>query len=57
MGGLMPPINYTPALGPAARETGISRVSSTTPGFLKGFQSFFTGEAARSMQFARTPSS
>jgi hypothetical protein len=26
-------------------------VSSTTPGFLKGFQAFFTGEAAKSMEF------
>jgi ABC-type branched-subunit amino acid transport system substrate-binding protein len=51
MGGLMPPIDYTPALGPAARMTGISAVSSSTPGFLKGFRAFFTGEAAKSMQF------
>jgi ABC-type branched-subunit amino acid transport system substrate-binding protein len=57
MGGLMPPINYTPALGPAARETGISSVSSTTPGFLKGFRSFFTGEAANNMQFGKKASS
>jgi hypothetical protein len=50
-GGLMPPVNSTPALGPASRMTGISRVSPTTPGFLKGFRGFFMGEAARSMQF------
>jgi hypothetical protein len=47
----MPPIDYTPALGPASRMTGISKVSSTTPGFLKGFRKFFTGEAAKSMEF------
>jgi ABC-type branched-subunit amino acid transport system substrate-binding protein len=51
LGGLMPPVDYTPALGPASRMTGISKVSSTTPGFLKGFQAFFTGEAAKSMEF------
>jgi ABC-type branched-subunit amino acid transport system substrate-binding protein len=50
-GGLMPPVDSTPALGPASRMTGISHVSSTTPGFLKGFRGFFMGEAARSMQF------
>jgi ABC-type branched-subunit amino acid transport system substrate-binding protein len=51
LGGLMPPVDYTPALGPASRMTGISKVSSTTPGFLKGFQAFFTGEAAKRMEF------
>jgi ABC-type branched-subunit amino acid transport system substrate-binding protein len=50
-GGLMPPLEYTPALGPAARMTGISKVSSTTPGFLKGVRGFFMGEAAKSMEF------
>jgi hypothetical protein len=51
LGGLMPPLDYTPGLGPASRMTGISKVSSTTPGFLKGFRGFFTGDAARSMEF------
>jgi ABC-type branched-subunit amino acid transport system substrate-binding protein len=51
MGGLVPPVNYTPKLGPASRMTGISEVSSSTPGFLKGFKEFFTGEAAKGMQF------
>jgi ABC-type branched-subunit amino acid transport system substrate-binding protein len=51
LGGLVPPINYTSKLGPAARSTGLSRVNTTTPGFLKGFGSFFTGEAAKNMQF------
>jgi ABC-type branched-subunit amino acid transport system substrate-binding protein len=51
LGGLVPAIDYTPALGPASRMSGISKVSSTTPGFLKGFQSFFKGDAAANMQF------
>jgi ABC-type branched-subunit amino acid transport system substrate-binding protein len=51
LGGLMPPIDYTPALGPASRMSEISKVSSSTPGFLKAFQPFFTSEAAKSMQF------
>jgi ABC-type branched-subunit amino acid transport system substrate-binding protein len=50
-GGLMPPVNSTPALGPAARMTSISKVSSTTPGFLDGFVGFFMGDAARTMRF------
>jgi ABC-type branched-subunit amino acid transport system substrate-binding protein len=51
LGGLVPPVNYTPKLGPASRSTGISRVSTSTAGFLKGFQGFFTGEAAKNMKF------
>ena len=51
LGGLVPRIDYTPGLGPASRQTGISSVSSSTPGFLKGFRGFFTGEAAKGMQF------
>jgi hypothetical protein len=51
LGGLMAPVDYTPALGPASRMSGISDVSASTPGFLKGLGSFFEGEAAKSMQF------
>jgi ABC-type branched-subunit amino acid transport system substrate-binding protein len=51
MGGLMPPIDYSPALGPAARQTGISEVNTSTPGFLKGFKPFFTSPAAQKMEF------
>jgi ABC-type branched-subunit amino acid transport system substrate-binding protein len=51
LGGLVPALDYTPALGPASRMSGISKVSSTTPGFLKGFRGFFMGDAARSMEF------
>jgi ABC-type branched-subunit amino acid transport system substrate-binding protein len=51
LGGLMPPLDYTPGLGPASRMSGISKVSSTTPGFLKGFRGFFMGDAAKGMRF------
>jgi ABC-type branched-subunit amino acid transport system substrate-binding protein len=51
LGGLLPAIDYTPALGPVSRMSGISKVSSSTPGFLKAFRPFFKGEAASSMQF------
>jgi ABC-type branched-subunit amino acid transport system substrate-binding protein len=51
LGGLLPAVDYTPALGPASRMSGISKVSSTTPGFLKAFTGFFTGDAAGSMTF------
>jgi ABC-type branched-subunit amino acid transport system substrate-binding protein len=50
-GGLLPALDYTPGLGPASRMTGISKVSSTTPGFLKGFRAFFMGDAAKNMKF------
>jgi ABC-type branched-subunit amino acid transport system substrate-binding protein len=51
LGGLVPPLNYTPRLGPASRMSGISEVSATTPGFLKGFRGFFMGDAAKGMTF------
>jgi hypothetical protein len=51
LGGLVPPLDYTPGLGPASRKTGISEVSATTPGFLKGFRGFFMGDAAKNMEF------
>jgi ABC-type branched-subunit amino acid transport system substrate-binding protein len=51
LGGLVPQINYTPALGPVSRMSGISRVSASTPGFLTQLQGYFTGTAAKSMQF------
>jgi ABC-type branched-subunit amino acid transport system substrate-binding protein len=51
LGGLVPALDYTPGLGPASRMSGISKVSPTTPGFLKGFRGFFEGEAASSMEF------
>jgi ABC-type branched-subunit amino acid transport system substrate-binding protein len=55
LGGLMPPVDYTPALGPSSRMSEISKVSSSTPGFLKAFRGFFTGEAAKSMEFKASP--
>ena len=51
LGGLVPPINYNSTLGPASRMTGISKVSPKSAGFLKGFRGFFTGAAAKNMQF------
>jgi ABC-type branched-subunit amino acid transport system substrate-binding protein len=51
LGGLVPALDYTPGLGPASRMSGISKVSSTSPGFLKGFTGFFMGDAARNMTF------
>jgi ABC-type branched-subunit amino acid transport system substrate-binding protein len=51
LGGLVPALDYTPSLGPASRTSGISEVSATTPGFLKGFQGFFMGDAAKNMEF------
>jgi ABC-type branched-subunit amino acid transport system substrate-binding protein len=55
LGGLMPPLDYTPGLGPASRMSGISKVSSNTPGFLKGVRGFFMGDAAKGMQFTAAP--
>jgi ABC-type branched-subunit amino acid transport system substrate-binding protein len=55
LGGLMPPLDSTPQLGPASRMSGISTVSTTTPGFLKGVRGFFMGDAAKGMQFTASP--
>jgi hypothetical protein len=52
LGGLVPAINYTPALGPVSRQTEIAKVSSSAPGFLKQFRTYFTGDAARGMRFS-----
>jgi ABC-type branched-subunit amino acid transport system substrate-binding protein len=51
LGGLMPPIDYTPALGPASRMTGIAKVDSGARTFLKAVSPFFEGGAARGLQF------
>jgi ABC-type branched-subunit amino acid transport system substrate-binding protein len=51
LGGLVPPIRYTPSLGPASRQTEIAKVSASAPGFLKQFRTYFTGDAARNMKF------
>jgi ABC-type branched-subunit amino acid transport system substrate-binding protein len=51
LGGLMPPIDYTPGLGPASRMTGIARVDPGARTFLKAVSPFFTGDAARGLQF------
>jgi ABC-type branched-subunit amino acid transport system substrate-binding protein len=51
LGGLVPPIDYTPALGPVSRQTEIAKVSASSPGFLKQFRTYFTGDAAQNMKF------
>ena len=51
-GGLLPNADYTPALGPADRETVISQISTSAPGYLQQIQPYFTSSAARDMTFA-----
>lgn len=51
-GGLLPAADYTPALGPADRETVISQISATAPGYLQQIQPYFESSAAREMTFA-----
>jgi ABC-type branched-subunit amino acid transport system substrate-binding protein len=51
LGGLMPPIDYTPGLGPASRMTGIAKVDPHSRTFLKPVSPVFEGDAARGMQF------
>lgn len=55
-GGLIPSADYTPNLGPADRQTDISQVDTTSPGFLHQIQPFFTSSAAQSMTFAAASS-
>jgi hypothetical protein len=50
-GGLIPPVTYTPALGPASRTSEIAAVSTSAPGFLKIVRPFFEGAAAKAMAF------
>ncbi|MGH9077807.1 MAG: ABC transporter substrate-binding protein [Acidimicrobiales bacterium] len=52
-GGLMPAADYTPALGPADRETTVSQVDPSVPGYLRTIQPYFTSPAATAMTFAR----
>lgn len=51
-GGLIPNANYTPALGPADRETDIATVDKAAgaSGFLKIIKPFFESSAAKSLQ-------
>jgi ABC-type branched-subunit amino acid transport system substrate-binding protein len=51
LGGLLPSVNYTPALGPVSRKSGISVVDPTVPGFLKLKVPFFESSAAKNMKF------
>lgn len=54
LGGLVPPLNYTPQLGPASRMTEIGKVTAGAPSFLQTVSPFLEGAAARGMQFAQT---
>jgi ABC-type branched-subunit amino acid transport system substrate-binding protein len=51
-GGLIPTATYTPANGPADRETDIGEVDLTSPGFVKIVEPYFESPAASSMTFA-----
>jgi ABC-type branched-subunit amino acid transport system substrate-binding protein len=51
-GGLIPPATYTPANGPADRETDIGQVDTTSPGFLKIIKPYFESSVAKSMTFS-----
>lgn len=52
-GGLLPPADYTPKLGPADRETSISEISASAPGYLRQIQPYFSSTAAGAMSFGR----
>jgi ABC-type branched-subunit amino acid transport system substrate-binding protein len=54
LGGLVPPLNYTPELGPASRMTAIAKVDTGGPTFLKTVSPFFEGGAARGLQFTKS---
>jgi ABC-type branched-subunit amino acid transport system substrate-binding protein len=51
-GGLIPTATYTPANGPADRQTDIGQVDLTSPGFVKIVAPYFESPAASSMTFA-----
>jgi ABC-type branched-subunit amino acid transport system substrate-binding protein len=51
LGGLVPPLDYTPALGPASRTTEIGKVDPGAVTFLKTVTPFMEGTAARGLQF------
>jgi ABC-type branched-subunit amino acid transport system substrate-binding protein len=53
LGGLIPPLDYTPGLGPASRMTAIAKVDPGAPTFLKTVSPFFEGGAARGLQFTK----
>lgn len=55
-GGLIPNADYTPNLGPADRQTNISQVDTTSPGFAHQIAPYFASSAAQSMTFASASS-
>ena len=54
LGGLVPPLDYSPALGPASRTTEIAKVDPNGPTFLKTVSPFFEGAAAKSLVFTKS---
>ena len=57
-GGLMPDASYTPANGPATRQTSLFQIDPTAPGFVKNISNgFFMSPQAQSMSFASGSSS
>ena len=51
-GGLIPDANYTPANGPATRQTSLGQIDPTVPEFVKNIShGFFTSPAAQNMSF------
>lgn len=53
LGGLMPPVTYTTTPGPADRETEISAVDPSVPGYLKVIEPYFEGAAARNLVLSK----
>ncbi len=51
-GGLIPTADYTPANGPADRETDIAVVDLTSPGYLKILAPYMESSVAKTMTFA-----
>ena len=50
-GGLIPPLTYTPQLGPADRQTDIAQVDAASPGFLKIIKTYFESDTAKNLTF------
>lgn len=51
-GGLIPTATYTPANGPADRQTDIGAIDLTSPGFLKIIQPYMESPVAATMTFS-----
>lgn len=51
LGGLLPPVNYTPSLGPASLATNVSTVDPTAVGFVKVIQPAFESDSAKANDY------